>query len=122
MHRDWELVRRILLATDAAAPGERLAERHFPGEEPANLFEHVRMLKEAGYIEAVVSASKTGRGGGMFLIDRLVWDGHDLLAKMRSDTWWSKIKTAAAAKGLPLTFELVKELALPSAKQLLGLD
>jgi len=122
MHRDWDLVRRILLAADEARPGERLAERHFPGEVPANLFEHVRMLKEAGYIEAAVSPSRSGAGGGMFLIDRLVWDGHDLLAKMRSDTWWAKIKAAAAEKGLPLTFELVKELALPSAKQMLGLN
>ena len=122
MHRDWDLIRKILLATDAALPGERLGERHFPGENTAILFEHVRILKESGYLEAAVSASKSGRGGGMFLIDRLTWDGHYLLAKMKSDAWWSKVKKTAADKGLTLTFDVIKTLALPAAKGLLGLD
>lgn len=122
MHRDWDLIRRILLATEAALPGDRLGENHFQGENSAVLFEHVRLLKEAGYLEAAVSPSKSGKGGGMFLIDRLGWDGHDLLAKMKSDAWWSKIKKAAADKGVSLTFDLVKTLALPAAKSVLGID
>lgn len=122
MQRDWDLIRKILLATDAALPGERLGERHFPGENGAVLFEHVRLLKEAGYLEAALSPSKSGKGGGMFLIDRLAWDGHDLIAKMKSEAWWSKVKKTAADKGLTLTFDVIKALALPAAKGLLGMD
>ena len=46
----------------------------------------------------------------------------DLLAKMKSDAWWSKVKKTAADKGLTLTFDVIKTLALPAAKGLLGLD
>ena len=122
MQRDWDLVRKILLATDAAPPGKRLGQRDFPRVDHAVLFEHVRLLKESGCVAATLSPSKSGDGGGMFMIDRLVWNGHDLLATMRSDTWWSKVKKSAVERGLTLTFEVVKELALPAAKQLLGID
>ena len=86
------------------------------------MFEHVRILADEGYVQAKLMPFSTGDGGGEFMISYMAWDGHDLLAKMKSDTWWAKIKTVAAEKGLSLTFDVVKSLALPAAKALLGLE
>ena len=122
MKRDWDLIRQILLACEATPPGQRLNQAAFPGLDKATVFEHVRMLTEAGYIKASLLPLHTGEGGGEFVILHLVWDGYDLLAKMKSDTWWAKIKQVAAEKGLSLTFDVIKTLALPAAKGLLGMD
>lgn len=122
MKRDWDLIRYILLTCEEAPTSKKLNANDFGDTNKAVLFEHVRLLTEAGYLDAKLMPLHTGEGGGAFVIMRLAWDGHDLLAKMRSDAWWAKIKNAAADKGLSLTFELIKSLALPAAKGLLGLD
>jgi Hypothetical protein (DUF2513) len=122
MHRDLELIRRILLAVETAAPNSPVGPDAFPGEDSVVLFEHVRLLEEEGYLDAAISPSKSLSGGGMFLIRRLRWGGHDLISQMRSNGWWSKIKSMAAEKGMDMTLDTVKMLAAPAAKKLFGLD
>lgn len=122
MKRDWDVIRKILLTCEAAPSGQRITSRAFPDLDKAVVFEHVRILTDAGYLEADLKPSSTGAGGGEFMILYMAWDGHDLLAKMKSDTWWAKIKKVAADKGLTLTFDVIKTLALPAAKELFGLD
>ena len=122
MKRDWDLIRQILLTCEAAPPSHRIGSQAFPGLDKATVFEHVRILADEGYVQAKLMPFSTGVGGGEFMISHMAWDGHDLLAKMKSDTWWAKIKTVAAEKGLSLTFDVVKSLALPAAKSLLGLE
>ena len=121
MKRDWDLIRQILLTCEAAPPSKKLNPGDFGDIDKAALFEHVRLLTDAGYIDARLMPFHTGQGGGEFVITNLVWDGHDLLAKMKSDTWWAKIKKVSADKGLSLTFDVIKALATPAAKSLLGL-
>lgn len=126
MQRDWDLVRHILLRANDAVPPALLVPRDFatPTGGQAHdilVFEHVLMLQRSGYVEATITESKTGSGGGHFMLKRMTWDGHDLLAKMRSDTWWGKIKATAKDKGLELTFDLIKTLAGPAAAQVLGI-
>lgn len=122
MKRDWDLIRQILLTCEDAPSGQHIGPNAFPALDKAVVFEHVRILADAGYLEARLLPFSTGASGGEFVILRLAWDGYDLLAKMKSDTWWNKIKQVAADKGLPLTFDVIKALAMPVAKGLLGLD
>lgn len=121
MKRDWDLIRHILLTCEEAPPSKRLNPQDFGTTDKAVLFEHVRMLADAGYLDARLMAFHTGQSGGEFVILNLLWDGHDLLAKMKSDAWWSKIKKVAADKGLSLTLDVIKAVATPAAKSLLGL-
>jgi hypothetical protein len=121
MKRDWDLVRRILLTVEEAAPGAHVMSHQFPDLDNPTLFEHVKVLKNAGYLEAQLLPLKTGHGGDDFVILGLPWDGHDLLAKMRSDTWWAKIKATAKEKGIEFTFDVVKTLAGPAAAAVLGI-
>lgn len=120
MKRDWDLIRHILLSCEAAPPSKKLNPGDFGDVDQALLFEQVRLLTEAGYLNTKLQPLHTGQGGGTFLILNMAWDGHDLLAKMKSDTWWAKIKKTAADKGMSLTFDVIKALALPAAKGLLG--
>lgn len=122
MKRDWDLIRRILLAAEAAPAGQRLNAAAFPGEDPATLFEHVRLLVDRGFLDAALSPSRSGAGGGVFVIHRLIWNGHDLLDQMKSETWWAKVKAMMAERGVSMSFELLAELAVPAAKRLLNLE
>ena len=122
MKRDWDLIRQILLACEAADPGQHLSNDAFPDVDGATLFQHVSILSSAGYLDArLMRYMETTDGGGTFIILGMTWDGHDLAAKMASDTWWRKIKKAAADKGIGLTFDVIKALAVPAAKEILGL-
>jgi len=50
----------------------------------------------------------------------MTWDGHELFDKIRSETLWNKVKSAAREKALPLSFDVVKLLAIESLKSLIG--
>lgn len=120
MQRDWDVIRKILLTCEAAPAGQPVQENAFPGVDRAILFEHVKMLNDIGYIDARLMHIIGPEVGG-FVIMGLRWDGHDLLAKMRSKMWWERLKAIAAEKGLDLTWDVIKALALPAAKSVLGM-
>ena len=75
MVRDWDLMRRILLAVATAPPQTPLNAEAFPGEDADRLFEHVQLLKEAGCIAAELVPPTPDQGSGTFRIERLVWEG-----------------------------------------------
>ena len=81
MARNANLIHAILRQVDSAPSGEVLKEESLSslGATSAELFEHVRLLKEDGLIDAVVKPWSTGQPGGMFLIHGLRSKGHDLL-------------------------------------------
>lgn len=115
MKRDWNLIRTILLAAEDLPAGGHLNAKDFAWPDHGALVEHVHLLVEEGYIEAAVRAAGPN---GTFVIRRLLWDGHDLLAKMRSEGWWNQMKALAAKKGVELTFDVIKSLAMPALAHL----
>jgi hypothetical protein len=44
--------------------------------------------------------------------------GHELFDKIRSETIWNKIKAGARERAVPLSFEVVKILAVEALKSL----
>lgn len=61
MKRDWDVTREILLRCEAAPPGPRIGPDAFPALDEAVVFEHVRILTEAGYLEARLLPSHNRR-------------------------------------------------------------
>jgi Hypothetical protein (DUF2513) len=123
MKRDWDVVRKILLALETSTAA-RFEELHSI-EEVSNevMCYHTELLVEGnfalggvqyfdGHPEPVPTPIPT--------LFRLTWSGHELLEKIRHDSTWEKIKHKAEEKGVSLSFEVVTYLAKGYAKQRLG--
>lgn len=68
----------------------------------------MRLLSEAGYIEARILVSNSGDGKiNAAVALRLTNAGHDLLDTMRNQSVWNQVKEKFASKGIDMTFDLV---------------
>ena len=56
-----------------------------------------------------------------FIATRLTWEGHEFLDSIRNDTVWKKIKDTVKEKGVQLSYEILKALAVDYCKGLIGL-
>jgi hypothetical protein len=135
MKRDWDLIRKQL--TDVEEENDLFANKPIEptqGDKPWDtyenelneyrksehrLFGHYELLIKAGYIEGLtVRRSLDGQFYYGVHSPRLTMAGHDLLDTMRSSGIWEKIKESAKAKGVELTFDVIKALGALALKQL----
>lgn len=121
MVRNWDTVRDILLALEGIkTPNGNLRHDQVPCIDPQDAAYHMRLLKEAGLIEALIKESKSGDNQiSIALADRLTWRGHELLDTIRQKTVWEKVKTFGKEKIGPLTFEAVLEIGKAVVKDAL---
>lgn len=116
MKRDLELIREILFRLEQKpADKDWLADADFPKDSREAVAYHVELLEEAGLVEAAIRPAT----GIYFRVERLTWEGHDFLDAVRNDTVWARTKETLRSKGLSWTFDLVKFLAISTAKDLL---
>ncbi len=101
MTRDFDLIRRILFAIEAAPPGSIIdsSELVYEGYSPAAVAEHIEILVEQGLIYSGASFADPETGLKVFLINRLTWQGHEFLDNARNDTIWKKAMAQAQEKG-----------------------
>ncbi len=69
---------------------------------------------EAGLINGEMTKT-LGPGPYDFFAERLTWDGHEFLDAIRGDTIWQKTKNSFVSKGLSMTLDLVKSVAVDIA-------
>jgi hypothetical protein len=100
MRRDMDFIREILMATEANR------EIDTTGFSPEEVWNHVRLLKQAGYIDALVAAY---RAPYQFQIFALTWEGHEFSDAMRDDTLWEKAKQTFLKPGASWTAKLLFE-------------
>lgn len=68
----------------------------------------MRLLSEAGYIEAKIQNLHDGSGRiGVALATKMTNSGHNLLDTIRNETVWKKIKDKFSTSGIDMTFDLV---------------
>lgn len=118
MKRDWDIVREILLHLEETSADDCLRLSSFPPERAQEISYHVELLVEAGLIHGQM-AKTLGPGPYDFFVERLTWDGHEFLDSIRSETVWQKTKSSFTSKGLSMTFELVKTVAVDLASSYL---
>lgn len=106
MKRDMDVVRQILIATEALPPGQGLDR--MDGLDPAIFVHHVVLMKDGGLIEA---SAQVGRGSfaNFAIVQRMTWSGQDFLDAARDDTLWQKAKVNVMRPGLSFTFDVVKD-------------
>lgn len=122
MKRDWEIIRNILQRLeDKDSPNSYINMNDFPDHDAQAVGYNMKLLHQAGYIEAKILNSSEGDGEiAAALTSSMTSAGHDLLDTIRSKTVWTKIKDIASEKGLDLTFDVVSSIGKKVMESMLG--
>jgi hypothetical protein len=111
MRRNWDVIREELTRLeDLPNTDAMLTLSSFTQEQASEYSYHMELLIEAGLVEGKMLRT-LGGGPVDFFARRLTWSGHEFLDAVRSDTVWHKTKKTFAAKGIEMTFDLVKTVA-----------
>jgi hypothetical protein len=102
MKRDMDLIRQILLSTEA---DENKIDAKFTQEEIAY---HASLLKDAGFLDAAIVRGPRNQPHGCVL-QGLTWDGHEFLDAMRDDTLWKRAKEKFIKPGASWTAKAIFE-------------
>jgi hypothetical protein len=119
MKRDMNLVRKILLFTEARPSINEGAFLKFDGHTEDQIWYHANMLVEAGYldrdrvIESFDGIQVTG--------DAITFAGHDFLDTVRNDAVWRKTMDKVGSAVGSASLDIIKAIAEGYAKQLLGI-
>jgi hypothetical protein len=120
MKRNLDTVRKLLVLIEAQPAGQPLTT--FSGSfknTPIEVVEHLELMINAGLIEGEAQTDAEAEGGGIFVISKLTWAGHDFLSAARSDNVWNATKRRIGKAG-SWTFGLVLEVLKEEAKRHLG--
>ena len=119
MKRDMNLVRNILLFTEARPSINEGALLQFDGHTEDQVWYHANMLVEAGYLdrERVIESFDGIQVTG----DAITFDGHDFLDAVRNDTVWCRTMDKVGSVVGSTSLEIIKAVAQSYAKQLLGI-
>lgn len=118
MQRDWDLIRKILLQTEALGDTRsQLCADEIEGVDSEKVSYHIHLLIDAGFIEGVC---QQGIDGPLrCFASSITWSGHEFLDKIRSTGIWNKVKSIAREKGLALSTEVIKIAATHAIAALL---
>jgi hypothetical protein len=116
MKRDMDLVRDLLLRLESVSlPNNTPAtltvtsrDVTLPGDDPLAVTYHLRLLVDAGFVEAT-NLSRLD----FFGVKGLTWRGHDFLDSVRDLKIWHEAKEGATKAGgftVDLLFDLAKGL------------
>ena len=121
MKRDWDIIREIMLKVEELPNDHEMVKlTDFPDDQHFSAAYNAQLLVESGLVKGHV-IDEMGRDSkpANFFLQRLTWEGHELLDTIRSETVWSKTKESFLSRGLDMTFDLVKSVASDIATSLL---
>ena len=118
MQRDIDLIRKILLEVEKKDTPTGWIDIEIDGYSKEQIAYHVKLLSEAGYLEA---KDLTTKDGFDWKPVSLTWLGHDFLDAARDNTIWNKAKKNLGSKIVSTSFEVLKSLLVSLSKQELGL-
>src|SRR5262245_10975107 len=107
MQRDMDLVRMILLETEQHQEPNQDVQIQAASYSPEQIAYHVKLLAQAGYIEANDYSSL---GNLAWRPTSLTWDGHEFLDATRNSKIWQRLKAELKDKGATLPFTLIQQL------------
>ena len=122
MKRDMDLIRSILQevkSCDDPNGLERMPE--IEGHTEAQVSYHLKLLHDAGLIEALVSDAAFGASYSDFMHINLTWAGQDFLDASKDDSLWAKAKETIIKPGTSFTFDILLEWLKMKAKEKIGL-
>lgn len=126
MKRDLNLIRNILLETEAA-PSDTLTVYAIADKyhvDPDLVAYQLDLLAEAGLLKVrglTIAWTPDTRKYDDERINRLTLEGHNYLDAIRNDTVWQNTLAELRNIGISVSFEIVKEIASNYLKRMLGL-
>lgn len=119
MKRDWDVIRKVLLAVEESPRARVLFKdlQNVVDSEEQDLQYQLRLMEEAGLLDHMT----VGEWHNLDLGWRLTWEGHELIDKIRNDTVWKDTKDVFKEKGVGLTFDLLGQVAGGFLKSMLSL-
>ncbi|NMQ05282.1 DUF2513 domain-containing protein [Candidatus Accumulibacter phosphatis] len=119
MHRDMDIIRKIVLAVRDAQAEYVNSVEGLPQEDFAF---HAQLLEEAGLVAAAIQGEGK-RIARVAVIYRLTWAGQDFADSIRDDTLWSKAKKTILKPSASWTFGILLEyLKFEIKRTVPGLD
>lgn len=110
MKRDMDLCRKILFAIEEQYVDVALYNIGIEGYSMEEVAYHCKILRDAKLISDY-GAQYASNQIYSFGVGSLTWEGHEFLDKIREDTIWNKTKGVINGKLLPMTLDVVKEVA-----------
>jgi hypothetical protein len=117
--RDMDLIRRILLDVEQCDETNGSGHLELDYEECSDqkMAYHVKMLREAGLIEALDFYDSNSPACWP---TQLTWAGHEFLDAARDDTRWQKAKRFVIDKAGSVPFEVLKQILVKLATESVG--
>ena len=119
MKRDMDLVRVILIEMEEHQNPNTAVRLECPGYSPDQIGQHVKLLEQAGLIEAKDATGLTT--GIKWTPLSLTWKGHEFLDATRNEGIWQKLKAELKDRGMSLPFSLIQDLAIKITAEYMGL-
>ena len=112
-----ELIRTILLEVEQHPKPTKPIAIEAPGHAPEQIAYHIRLLHEAGYVDAVDLSTMEELS---WLVKSLTWKGHELLRATRSETVWQQVLARLKDRGVDVPFNVIQKLAAQIGASMLG--
>ena len=119
MKRDWDLIRKMILAIEDA-PSGWAPQLKFEGYTDAQVGYHAYLLIDAGLVRGETVAA-FGSEAPVGHIYNLTWDGHEFAEAARDETRWRKALGIVQEKGGTVTIGVLTQLLVALMKGALGI-
>ncbi|MCY8988106.1 DUF2513 domain-containing protein [Bacillus atrophaeus] len=106
-----DLIRKILIGVEDRDLSS--LESEYSSEQ---IDYHMHLLEQANYIEYSLKTKDRS------ILKGLTWQGHDLIDKIRNETFWNKFKADMKEKSIPVTLDLILPLIKDFIKRQLSIS
>ena len=117
MERDWDIIREILIKLEKTNPDEKFVKlSDFPEEKHFIVSYNAKLLIDAGLVQGKIMPFRgvSPKPADLYL-ENLTWNGHEFLDTIKNDTVWQKTKESFLSRGLDMSLDLVKSVAIDIA-------
>lgn len=118
MRRDMDTVRRILAAVADASGPVMITALATDADPIEKTYDHVELMAEAGLLKATTYAHPPYYGA----VERLTWDGQDMLASIADPGVWERVKSQLRKVGGDCAMSTLKALAVQAGAAAVGLS
>jgi hypothetical protein len=118
--RDWDLIRKMILAIEDSESGWAPPDLKFDGCSETQIGYHAYLLIDAGLAHGQ-DVSHMGSDAPEGAITSLTWAGHEFAEAARDDSRWKKAMGKVAEKGGTITLGVLQQILISLMRGTFGL-